>query len=61
MKEYWAPWQREEKMPPMRFYRDRNVDNDVAAVRHLRVEVMLVQWLAMTATILILLINSWLA
>ena len=43
------------------FDRDPNVDNDVAAVRHLRVEVMLVPWLALTATILILLISFWLA
>jgi hypothetical protein len=41
------------------FDRDPNVDNDVAAVRHLRVEVMLVPWLAVTATILILLISFW--
>ena len=43
------------------FDRDPDVANDVAAVRHLRVEVVLVPWLALTTTILILLINFWLA
>jgi hypothetical protein len=42
------------------FDRDPNVTNDVAAVRHLRVEVVLVPWLALTATLLGLLIRFWL-
>lgn len=43
------------------FDRDPDVDNDISAVRHLRVEVVLVPWLALTATLLGLLIRFWLA
>lgn len=43
------------------FDRDPDVDNDISAVRHLRVEVVVVPWLALTATLLGLLIRSWLA
>jgi hypothetical protein len=41
------------------FYRDPNVTNDISAVRHLRVEVMLIPWLAVTTANLILLISFW--
>ena len=43
------------------FDRDPNVDNDIPAVRHLRVEVVLIPWLAISTLILILLITFWLA
>ena len=43
------------------FDRDPNVDNDIPAVRHVRVEVVLIPWLAITTLILILLISFWLA
>ena len=42
------------------FDRDPNVDNDIPAVRHVRVEVVLIPWLVITTLILILLINFWL-
>ncbi len=43
------------------FDRDPNVDNDVPAVRHVRVEVILIPWLSITTLILILLISFWIA
>ena len=43
------------------FDRDPNVDNDIPAVRHVRVEVVLIPWLGITTLILILLISFWLA
>ena len=43
------------------FDRDPNVDNDVPAARHVRVEVILIPWLVITTLILILLISFWLA
>jgi hypothetical protein len=43
------------------FDRDPNVDNDIPAVRHIRVEVVLIPWLVITTLILILLISFWLA
>jgi len=43
------------------FDRDPNVDNDIPAVRHVRVEVVLIPWLVLTTLILILLISFWLA
>ena len=43
------------------FDRDPNVDNDIPAVRHVRVEVVLIPWLVITTLILILLISFWLA
>jgi hypothetical protein len=43
------------------FDRDPNVANDLAAVRHLRVEVVLVPWLSITTLLTILLISFWLA
>ena len=43
------------------FDRDPNVDNDIPAVRHVRVEVLLIPWLVITTLILILLISFWVA
>jgi hypothetical protein len=43
------------------FDRDPNVDNDIPAVRHVRVEVVLIPWLVITTLILILLITFWLS
>jgi hypothetical protein len=43
------------------FDRDPNVENDVPAARHVRVEVILIPWLVITTLILILLINFWVA
>ena len=43
------------------FDRDPNVDNDIPAVRKVRVEVVLIPWLGITTLILILLISFWLA
>jgi len=43
------------------FDRDPNVDNDIPAVRHVRVEVVLIPWLVITTLILILLIRFWVA
>ena len=42
------------------FDRDPNVDNDIPEIRHNRVEVVLIPWLAITTVILILLITFWL-
>lgn len=41
------------------FDRDPKVDNDIPAVRHVRVELVLIPWLAITTLILILLIRFW--
>jgi hypothetical protein len=43
------------------FDRDPNVDNDIPAVRKVRVEVVMIPWIALTTLILILLISFWLA
>ena len=43
------------------FDRDPRVDNDIPAVRNVRVEVVLIPWLVITTLILILLISFWLA
>ena len=43
------------------FDRDPNVDNDIPAGRHVRVEVVLIPWLVITTLILILLISFWVA
>ena len=43
------------------FDRDPRVDNDIPAVRHVRVEAVLIPWLVITTLILILLISFWLA
>ena len=42
------------------FDRDPNVDNDIPATRHVRVELLLIPWLGITTLILIELINFWL-
>jgi hypothetical protein len=42
------------------FDRDPSVDNDIPATRHVRVELVLIPWLAITTLILILLITFWL-
>jgi hypothetical protein len=41
------------------FDRDPEVANDISAVRHLRVEVVLIPWLAVTTANLIMLISFW--
>ena len=43
------------------FDRDPNVDNDIPAVRKVRIEVVMIPWFALTTLILILLISFWLA
>ena len=43
------------------FDRDPNVDNDIPAVRKVRIEVVAIPYLAVTTLILILLINFWIA
>ena len=43
------------------FDRDSNVDNDIPAVRKVRIEVIAIPWLVLTMLILILLISFWLA
>ena len=43
------------------FDRDPNVDNDIPAVRRVRVEVVMVPWLVLTTLVLILLTSFWLA
>jgi hypothetical protein len=43
------------------FDRDPNVDNDIPAVRKIRVEVIMIPWLVLTTLVLILLISFWIA
>ena len=43
------------------FDRDPNVDNDIAAVRKVRIEVVAIPWFVVTTLILILLIYFWCA
>ena len=43
------------------FDRDSNVDNDIPAVRNVRVEVVMIPWLVLTSLLVILLISFWLA
>ena len=43
------------------FDRDPNVDNDIPAVRKVRIEVVTIPWLVLTTLILVLLISLWLA
>jgi uncharacterized membrane protein len=43
------------------FDRDPNLDNDGPAVRHIRIEVVLIPWSVITTLILILLISFWTA
>jgi len=41
------------------FDQDSNVDNDIPAVRKLRMEVVMIPWLVLTTLLFILLINLW--
>jgi len=41
------------------FDHDPNVDDDIPAVRKLRIEVVMVPWLVLTTLLVILLINLW--
>jgi len=41
------------------FDQDSNVDNDIPAVRKLRMEVVMVPWLVLTTLLVVLLINLW--
>ena len=43
------------------FDRDANVDNDIPAARHARIELILIPWSVITTLILLLLIRFWLA
>jgi len=43
------------------FDRDPNVDNDIPAMRKLRVEVVMLPWLTLTTLLFILLIYLWIA
>ena len=43
------------------FDQDSNVDNDVPAVRKLRMEVVMLPWLGLTTLLVILLIYLWFA
>ena len=38
---------------------DPNVDNDISAVRKVRIEVVMLPWLGLTTLLVILLINLW--
>jgi hypothetical protein len=41
------------------FDQDSNVDNDIPAVRKLRMEVVMIPWLVLTTLLVILLIYFW--
>ena len=41
------------------FDQDSNVDNDIPAVRKLRMEVVMIPWLVLTSLLVILLIYLW--
>jgi hypothetical protein len=43
------------------FDQDTNVDNDIPAVRKLRIEVVMVPWLVLTTLLVVLLIYLWCA
>ena len=43
------------------FDQDRNVDNDIPAVRNLRMEVVMIPWLVLTSLLVVLLIYLWCA
>ena len=43
------------------FNQDSNVDNDIPAVRNLRMEVVMLPWLGLTTLLFILLIYLWCA
>ena len=38
---------------------DPNVDNDIPAVRKLRMEVVMIPWLVLTTALIVLLLNLW--
>jgi hypothetical protein len=42
------------------FDQDRSVDNDIPAVRKMRIEVIAIPWFVLTTLLIILLINLWL-
>jgi len=41
------------------FDQDSNVDNDIPAVRNLRMEVVMIPWLVLTTLLVVLLIYLW--
>jgi hypothetical protein len=41
------------------FDREPNIDNDIPAVRHVRLEVVMIPWLGLTSLLVILLIYFW--
>jgi hypothetical protein len=41
------------------FDQDPNVDNDIPAVRNVRVEVVMIPWLVLTSLLVILLVYFW--
>jgi hypothetical protein len=41
------------------FDQDSNVDNDIPAVRNVRIEVVMIPWLVLTTLLVILLFNLW--
>jgi len=41
------------------FDQDSNVDNDIPAVRNLRMEVVMIPWLVLTTLLVVLLICPW--
>ena len=43
------------------FDRDPNVDNDISAVRKVRIELVTIPWFVLTTLLLVLLISFWLA
>ena len=43
------------------FDQDSNVDNDIPAVRNLRMEVVMIPWLVLTSLLVVLLIYLWCA
>ena len=43
------------------FDRDPNVDNDIPAVRKVRIEVVMIPWFVLTTLVLVLLISLWFA
>lgn len=43
------------------FGRDPNVDNDISAVGHVRVEVVITPWFVLTSLLVILLVYFWCA
>jgi hypothetical protein len=48
-------------LPARLFGRDPNVDNDISAVGHVRVKVVMIPWFVLTSLLVILLINIWCA